>query len=55
MREKGPSLRHSERELYALTTPNEEVEQASNESKQGGWITFPFIIGLSISLSVFCK
>ena len=35
--------------------PNEEVELASNESKQGGWITFPFITGLSISLSVFCK
>ena len=49
------SSQHSERELYALTTPNEEVEQAPNKSKQGGWITFPFITGLSISLSVFCK
>jgi hypothetical protein len=36
--------------LNALTTPNEEGGQASKESKRGGWITFPFIAGLFLSL-----
>ena len=55
--ERVESSQHSERELYALTTPNEEAEQASKESKQGGWITFPFITGLylSVCVRVFCK
>ncbi|XP_023905802.1 protein NRT1/ PTR FAMILY 2.7 [Quercus suber] len=50
--ERVESSQHSERELYALTTPNEEAEQASNESKQGGWITFPFITGTLFGLSL---
>ena len=51
----GMESQHSERELYALTTPNEEGEQATKESKQGGWIAFPFITGLSLALSLCCK
>ena len=42
-----------EGKLSVETTPREEEgQQASKESKRGGWITFPFIIGLSLSLSL---
>jgi hypothetical protein len=42
-----------EGKLSVETTPREEEgQQASKESKRGGWITFPFITGLSLSLSL---
>ena len=41
-----------EEKLSAETTPREEGQQASKEPKRGGWITFPFITGHSLSFSL---
>ncbi len=41
---------HFEGDLSAHTVPNEESPQAPKTSGQGGWISFPFITGLSFSL-----
>ena len=48
----GIESKQFEGRLSALTTPNEEGGQASKESRRGGWITFPFITGLSPLLSL---
>jgi hypothetical protein len=48
-------MQHVEGKLSTQTTPREEGPHASKESKRGGWITFPFITGFSLSLSGCCN
>jgi hypothetical protein len=48
----GMELQTIEGRLSGLTTSNEEGGEAPKKSKQGGWITFPFITGLFLSLYV---
>jgi hypothetical protein len=45
-------MQHVKGKLSMQTTPREEGPHASKESKRGGWITFPFITGFSLSLSL---
>uniref|UniRef100_A0A2N9G2A7 Uncharacterized protein n=1 Tax=Fagus sylvatica TaxID=28930 RepID=A0A2N9G2A7_FAGSY len=48
----GMELQKIEGRLSGLTTSNEEGGEAPKKSKQGGWITFPFITGTMMGLSL---